>query len=55
MLILEKQNVSIALFNFAVENDARKVIEMFCISKINIVGSNFHAQTLFVLGEQSFV
>ena len=40
---------------FAVDNDARKAVEMFCIYKINIVGSNFHAQNyshtyfLFVL------
>ena len=28
-------------FIFAVEDDARKAVEMFCIFKINFVGSNF--------------
>ena len=27
---------------FAVDNDARKAVETFCIYKISIVGSNFH-------------
>ena len=31
---------------FTVENDARKAVETFCISKINMVCSNFHAQNV---------
>ena len=30
----------------SVENGAKKDAETFCIFKINIVGSNFHAQTV---------
>ena len=45
--------IKAAIFNFAVENDARKAVKTFCIYKINIVGSNFHAQNVLFPNLQS--
>ena len=40
---------------FAVDNDARKAVETFCIYKINIVGSNFYAQNVLFPNLQSAI
>ena len=51
--LIEVFSFSLVLFSFllkqqyllfAVDNDARKAVETFCIYKINIVVSNFHAR-----------
>ena len=39
--------------NFAVENDARKAVETFCIYKVNIVDSKFYAQNVLFPNLQS--
>ena len=45
--------IKAAVFNFAVENDARKTVETFFYLKINIVGYNFQTQNVLFPNFQS--